>query len=166
MFSRYSVGLLSRIELISSPAASSGVPGITILRPGTCAKYDSTLWLCVGPARSRPPNGARIVTGIGSPVRQWWRASTLMIGSNAQEMKSANWNSTTGRRPTSAAPAARPVNPVSAIGVSTTRRGPYLSRKPLVTLKAPPNWPTSSPMMKTSGSRSISWSSAAPTASR
>ena len=89
-----------------------------------------------------------------------------MMGSKAQEMKSANWNSTTGRSPTSAAPAASPVNPVSAIGASTTRRGPYLSRKPLVTLKAPPNWPTSSPMMKTSGSRSISWSSAAPTASR
>src|SRR4051794_27423630 len=63
-----------------------------------------------------------MVTGIGSPVRQWCRASTLTIGSNAHEMKSANWNSTTGRRPTSAAPAARPVNPVSAIGVSTTRR--------------------------------------------
>ena len=107
-----------------------------------------------------------MVTGIASPVRQWWRASTLMIGSKAQEMKSANWNSTTGRSPTSAAPAARPVNPVSAIGVSTTRRGPNLSRKPLVTLNAPPNCPTSSPMMKTSGSRSISESSASPTASR
>src|SRR6476660_2689424 len=89
-----------------------------------------------------------------------------MIGSNAHEMKSANWNSTTGRSPTSAARAARPVKPVSAIGVSTTRRGPNFSRKPFVTLKAPPNWPTSSPMMKTSGSRSISMSSARPTASR
>ncbi len=107
-----------------------------------------------------------MVTGIGSPVRQWCRASTLMIGSKAQEMKSANWNSTTGRSPTSAAPAASPVNPVSAIGVSTTRRGPNLSRKPLVTLNAPPNCPTSSPMMKTSGSRSISESRASPTASR
>ena len=107
-----------------------------------------------------------MVTGIGSPVRQWCRASTLMIGSKAHEMKSANWNSTTGRSPTSAAPAASPVNPVSAIGVSTTRRGPNLSRKPLVTLNAPPNCPTSSPMMKTSGSRSISESRASPTASR
>ena len=120
----------------------------------------------MGPARSRAPNGARIVTGIESPVRQWCRASTLMIGSKAQEMKSANWNSTTGRSPTSAAPAARPVNPVSAIGVSTTRRGPNLSRNPFVTLNAPPNWPTSSPMRKTSGSRSISASNANPTASR
>ena len=115
----------------------------------------------MGPARSRAPNGARMVTGIASPVRQWWRASTLMIGSKAHEMKSANWNSTTGRSPTSAAPAARPVKPVSAIGVSTTRRGPNLSRKPFVTLNAPPNWPTSSPMRNTSGSRSISASSAA-----
>src|SRR6476661_7239525 len=89
-----------------------------------------------------------------------------MMGSNAHEMKSANWYSTIGRSPTSAAPAAKPVNPVSAIGVSTTRVGPNFSRKPLVTLKAPPNWPTSSPMMKTSGSRSISLSSARPTASR
>ena len=40
-----------------------------------------------------------------------------------------------------------------AIGVSTTRRGPNLSRKPFVTLNAPPNWPTSSPIRKTSGSR-------------
>src|SRR4051794_33833072 len=154
------------MALTSSPAASSGVPGMTILMPGTCAKYDSTLWECVGPARRRPPNGARMVTGMGSPVRQWCRASTLTIGSNAQEMKSANWNSTTGRNPTRAAPAARPVKPVSAIGVSTTRRGPNLSRKPLVTLKAPPNWPTSSPMMKTSGSRSISLFIASATASR
>src|SRR3984957_7842003 len=81
-------------------------------------------------------------------------------------MKSANWNSTTGRNPTSAAPAARPVNPDSAIGGSTTRRGPNLSRKPLVTLKAPPNCPTSSPMMKTSGSASISLHKACEMASR
>jgi hypothetical protein len=58
------------------------------------------------------------------------------------------------------------VNPVSAIGVSTTRRGPNFSRSPFVTLNAPPNWPTSSPMMNTFGSRSISLSSAALTASR
>ena len=81
-------------------------------------------------------------------------------------MKSANWYSTTGRRPLSAAPAARPVKPDSAIGVSTTRRSPNFSRKPLVTLKAPPNWPTSSPMRKTDSSASISAISAWPTASR
>src|SRR4029450_2925581 len=89
-----------------------------------------------------------------------------MIGSKAQEMKSANWNSTTGRRPTRAAPAASPVNPVSAIGVSTTRRSPNFSRKPLVTLKAPPNWPTSSPMRNTDSSASISAISAWVAASR
>ena len=42
---------------------------MTIFNPGTCAKYDSTLCECVGPARSRAPKGARIVTGIASPVR-------------------------------------------------------------------------------------------------
>src|SRR5580658_9996547 len=52
------------------------------------------------------------------------------------------------------------------MGGSTTRRGPNFSRKPLVTLKAPPNWPTSSPMMKTSGSASISLHRACEMASR
>ena len=47
-----------------------------------------------------------------------------MIWSNAHEMKSANWNSTTGRSPISAAPQASPVKPDSAIGLSITRRGP------------------------------------------
>jgi hypothetical protein len=89
-----------------------------------------------------------------------------MIWSKAHEMKSANWNSTTGRSPLSAAPAARPVNPDSAIGVSTTRRSPNFSRNPLVTLNAPPNWPTSSPMRNTDSSASISAISACPTASR
>ena len=79
-----------------------------------------------------------------------------MIWSNAHEMKSANWNSTTGRRPISAAPQASPVKPDSAMGVSTTRRGLKRSSRPLVTLNAPPNWPTSSPIRNTSGSASIS----------
>ena len=45
-------------------------------------------------------------------------------------------------------------------GVSTTRRAPNRSRNPLVTLKAPPNWPTSSPIRKTFSSASISAPSA------
>ena len=89
-----------------------------------------------------------------------------MIWSNAHEMKSANWNSTTGRSPMSAAPQASPVKPDSAIGLSMTRRGPNRSRKPLVTLNAPPNWPTSSPIRNTSGSASISLASPAAIASR
>src|SRR6516165_8638993 len=121
---------------------------------------------CVGPARSRAPNGQRNTIGRASPFRQWCRAMTLMIWSNAQEMKSANWNSTTGRSPTSAAPAARPVKPDSSIGVSTTRLAPNSSRNPLVTLNAPPNWPTSSPMRKTSGFAVISARRAWETASR
>ena len=64
------------------------------------------------------------------------------------------------------APAANPVNPVSAIGASTTRSGPNFSRKPFVTLNAPPNWPTSSPIRKTLGSASISAIIAWPMASR
>ncbi len=55
-----------------------------------------------------------------------------------------------------AAPKARPVKPASAIGVCTTRRGPYCSKKPFVTLNAPPNVPMSSPIRNTSGSASIS----------
>ena len=80
----------------------------------------------------------RIVTGIGSPVRQWWRASTLMIGSNAHEMKSANCISATGRRPISEAPVQAPTMAVSASGASSTRHGPNSAWKPWVTLNAPP----------------------------
>lgn len=46
--------------------------------------------------------------------------------------------SSTGRRPTMAAPMARPVIACSEIGVSRTRRSPNLSRNPLVTLNTPP----------------------------
>jgi hypothetical protein len=89
-----------------------------------------------------------------------------MIGSNAQEMKSANWNSTTGRSPDERRPRGQAGEAgLGDRGVDDAAR-PELLRKPLVTLKAPPNWPTSSPMMKTSGSRSISLSRARPTASR
>jgi hypothetical protein len=58
------------------------------------------------------------------------------------------------------------VKPDSAIGVSTTRRSPNFSRKPFVTLNAPPNWPTSSPIRNTDSSASISAISAWLTASR
>lgn len=38
-----------------------------------------------------------------------------------------------GRSPASAEPTARPANPISVIGVSTTRFSPNLSKRPLVT---------------------------------
>ncbi len=49
-----------------------------------------------------------------------------------------NCISTIGRCPMSAAPIAAPMIPASAIGVSITRSGPNSSRRPAVTLNAPP----------------------------
>src|SRR5687767_6987813 len=51
---------------------------------------------------------------------------------------------------------AAPTKPSSASGVSITRSGPNLSRKPSVTRNAPPYLPMSSPMRKTDLSASIS----------
>ena len=81
-------------------------------------------------------------------------------------MKSANWNSTTGRRPSMAAPQAAPTNPLSLMGVSITRSAPNSSRKPRVILKAPPKVAMSSPSRITFGSRGISSRSALEIASR
>ena len=53
-------------------------------------------------------------------------------------MKSAYWNSATGRRPSIAAPTDIPTIVSSAMGVSITRSGPNRSMNPSVTLKAPP----------------------------
>src|SRR5712692_5485371 len=53
----------------------------------------------------------------------------------------------------------------SASGVSTTRSSPYLSSKPCVALKTPPERPMSSPNTNTRSSRDISWSSASVIAS-
>jgi len=52
--------------------------------------------------------------------------------------KSTNISSTMGRMPESAAPTAAPMNPVSEIGVSMTRSGPNLARRPSVAPKMPP----------------------------
>src|SRR5208282_1239437 len=71
-------------------------------------------------------------------------------------MKSPNMISTTGRIPVIAAPTARPVNPASEIGVSSTRSLPNSSSKPERTLKGVPASATSSPIMQTVGSRRIS----------
>ena len=58
--------------------------------------------------------------------------------------------------PSTAAPIALPMIADSASGVSITRSGPNSSRKPSVTLKAPPKTPMSSPITKTRSSARIS----------
>src|SRR4051812_43022297 len=78
--------------------------------------------------------------------------------------KSPNMMSTTGRMPAIAAPTASPLTPASEIGVSTTRVVPNSSTRPLSTLNGVPASATSSPMMKTVGSRRISSAIAALTA--
>src|SRR5579863_2217443 len=80
-------------------------------------------------------------------------------------IKSPNIMSTTGRRPVIAAPTARPVNPASEIGVSTTRSVPNSSTRPERTLKGVPASATSSPRMQTDESRRISSASASRIAS-
>ena len=54
-----------------------------------------------------------------------------MISSNPLDMKSAYWNSATGRRPSIAAPTAMPTIVSSAIGVSITRVGAEAVEEPL-----------------------------------
>src|SRR4029450_7851479 len=81
-------------------------------------------------------------------------------------MKSAYWNSATGRRPSIAAPSAVPTIVSSTIGVSITRVGPNRSMNPSVTLNAPPYPPMSSPSRNTRSSRSISSQSASAIATR
>ena len=65
-------------------------------------------------------------------------AAKFVIMSKAQEMKSANCISATGRRPIIAAPTAAPTIAVSEIGVSMTRSSPNRASRPSVTLNAPP----------------------------
>ncbi len=59
--------------------------------------------------------------------------------------KSTNINSAIGRMPSVAAPVAKPMKAVSEIGVSMIRSGPNWSSSPVVELKMPPYFPTSSP---------------------
>ncbi len=72
-------------------------------------------------------------------------------------MKSENCISAIGRIPSAAAPIAQPMIADSASGVSITRFAPNSSRKPSVTLNAPPNTPMSSPITNTRSSSRISW---------
>src|SRR5450759_1113294 len=93
------------------------------------------------------------------------RAASLTIWSKAGWMKSANWISTIGMRPFSAAPTATPTIADSASGVSSTRASPKRAYRPSVAPNTPPFRPTSSPMTSTRSSRSISSPMAARTAS-
>jgi hypothetical protein len=79
-------------------------------------------------------------------------------------MKSMNMISTTGRRPTSAAPTPNPVMAASLMGLERTRSGPNSSSSPRVTPKTPP-WATSSPRISTAGSARMPSASAARIAS-
>src|SRR2546425_2365868 len=81
----------------------------------------------------------------------------------ARNKKSPYWTSATGRKPASAAPIATPAMAASEMGVSMTRRWPNSSANPSVTVKAPPNPPStpmSSPSRMTLSSRRISSRSA------
>src|ERR1017187_9557478 len=93
-------------------------------------------------------------------------AALLRIWSKQTESNDQNISSMTGRMPSIDAPMPSPTNPASLIGVSTMRLGPNLSSSPSVTLYAPLNCPTSSPMTTTFGSRSISSARACRMASR
>ena len=69
------MGLLSRIELISSPAASSGVPGMTILRPGHVREVALHALAVRGPgpqpgAERRPHGDRHRVAGAPVVARQ------------------------------------------------------------------------------------------------
>src|SRR6478736_6569405 len=93
-------------------------------------------------------------------------AAWLTICSSDSVRKSSYMISTTGRMPAIAAPMPAPTIAISEIGVLRTRSGPNSSSRPWVTAIEPPISAMSSPMMKTSSSRSIAVRSASRTASR
>ena len=103
-----------------------------------CANDDSGFWEWNGPPEKPPPDGRRTTIGTGVPARQRCFAATVTSWSHAQEMKSANCISATGRMPMIAAPVQPPTIAASASGASITRQGPNSSWKPSETLKAPP----------------------------
>ena len=103
-----------------------------------CANEDSGFWEWNGPPENPPPDGRRSVIGTGVPTRQCCLAAIVTRWSQAQETKSANCISATGRRPIRAAPVAPATIAVSESGASITRQSPNSSCSPCVTLKAPP----------------------------
>src|SRR5579864_3630299 len=90
--SRKRHGSLSRMQALIRPFASDGVDGATTLMPGACANHISMFREWKGPALTPPPQGPRNVTGTPCPQRYRLVHAKLTIGSNAQAMKSMNWN--------------------------------------------------------------------------
>ena len=129
----------------AGPWRRPAVAGATTFRPGACRNHASGFCEWNGPPEKPPPDGSRITIGTARPWRKCIFAATLTSWSKPQEMKSANCISQTGFSPSIAAPTAAPMIAFSASGVSITRSAPNSSTKPSVTLKAPPNAPTSSP---------------------
>ena len=108
------------------PFTSCGDDGSATLRPGTWASQASRLWLCCGPADSPAPPAVVSVSGTEtSPPNMYFSfAAWLYSWSRQTPMKSKNIRSQTGRSPRAAAPTPIPMNPISEIGVSMTRRSP------------------------------------------
>ena len=101
-------------------------------------------WLWNGPLPEVPPKGRRTVMGQGTFVRQKSAAAWLTIWLKPTVEKSANCISMIGRKPSMAAPTARPTIASSLMGESSTRPGNSFARF-LVALNAPPNAPMSCP---------------------
>ena len=125
-------GSSSRIAAVSSALASAGVAGATTFRPGTCAYQTSMFCEWVAASCCPPPPGVRITMGTETwpPNIACIFAAWLTIWSMASRLKLSVMISTTGRRPSIAAPIAAPTNPSSQIGVSRTRVGSELGEQP------------------------------------
>ena len=131
-----STGSSSRMALFSSPYASAGDEGATTFRPGVCANMTSRLCECWAVSCAPAPPGVRITIGtatlppnICEILAAWF--TTMSI---ATRMKLMVMISTTGRRPSIAAPTPAPTKPSSEIGVSRTRLPPHFFQRPAVTL--------------------------------
>src|SRR3954471_15034616 len=99
-------GLSSRMAALRRPLASAAVDGTATSSPGTCRYSASKLWECVGPSWWPEPPGIRITIGTFTWPPNMYRidAAQLMIWSSASSEKFTVMISTTGRRPTIAAP--------------------------------------------------------------
>ena len=113
-----STGSSSRMALFSSPYASAGVDGATTFRPGVWANMTSRLCECWAVSCAPAPPGVRITIGtatlppnICEILAAWF--TTMSI---ATRMKLIVMISTTGRRPSIAAPTPAPTKPSSEIG--------------------------------------------------
>ena len=119
----------SRIAAFSSPFASAGVDGHTILSPGTPMNHETGIWEWIAPKRPPAPTTERITSGTltCSCVRNQYFVDWLTRLSIASVRKSPNMISITGRSPVTADPKPAPASASSEMGVSKTRSGPYFS---------------------------------------